>query len=884
MLSLFNVGGSRDAGKYYEQADDYYTKDHSPSSWKGKGAEILGLKGEVQIEDFKKLLDGVLPNEQVIKLSPQGRRGGTDLTFSAPKSVSMQALIGGDLRLIEAHERAVQRTLDYAESLIAYRLTEKGETKRIFSQNLISATFRHELSRACDPQLHSHSVVLNMTQRKDGKWRAIDNNLIYQQKMLMGVMYRAELTREVQKLGYGIRRISPDGCFELAHMTEQQIDLFSQRSKIIEEILKQNGKTREEATPQEKQIIAIATRPNKTEVDRQALKEYWQEKSREAQINYKISKSSFFSKFIFKKNSEATSSVNFAVNHLLERQSVITEAQIIKEALQIGVGKTIYDEIKAELKVQVKSGTLLQSEDRYTTPEAIEREKNILRMEKEGRGIVKPIIKKEPFYSFLDHKGLNQGQKEAAGLILTSKNQIVGVQGLAGTGKTFMLSTARELAEREGYQLIGLTPSASAAQELSKTGITSQTIASFQSDKHKSLTQKSILIIDEAGMVSTKQMESLLKTGAKHRSRIVLIGDTQQLKAVEAGRPFDQLQRHGMKTAKMSEIQRQKNPELKKAVELASIGEIKESVALLQKSIQEIKKPEERYAQIAKDYTNLPEQERKETLIVSGTNEARKAINEEVRNRLKLTGTGISTNILENKDLTKTQIKDIENYKIGDYVKSEKNYRSLRLRTGDLCKVIQINKEKESIFLQKENGGVVEWKPKKKNKFNVYNLQKRELAKGDLIRITQNDREKNLINGDKASILKIENKNRITLQKEDGTVFQLDPSKPLPLEHGYCSTVHSSQGKTCNRVFIEGNTRSLTSTQDTYYVAISRAQHESRIYTDNQEKLPKAMGRENIKEAGLDLSRKSEGQKFLKTNFKMSKIKQTEKDIELEKF
>jgi conjugative relaxase-like TrwC/TraI family protein len=253
MLSLANVGGSRDAGRYYEKADDYYTSDRSPSEWQGRGAKVLRLQGEVKPEDFRNLLDGVLPNGETIQISGSGRRGGTDLTFSAPKSISMQALIAGDLRLIGAHDRAVSRSLKYAETLVSYRQTTDGQTDKVLSKNMIAATFRHELSRACDPQLHTHCVVLNMTRREDENWRAMDNELFYRQSILMGVLYRAELGREVQKLGYEIRVTHLDGRFELAHISDSQLEVFSQRSQAIEEALKEEGKTRETASIYEKQ-------------------------------------------------------------------------------------------------------------------------------------------------------------------------------------------------------------------------------------------------------------------------------------------------------------------------------------------------------------------------------------------------------------------------------------------------------------------------------------------------------------------------------------------------------------------------------------------------------------------------------------------------------
>lgn len=849
MLSIANVGGSRDAGRYYEKEDDYYTKDRSPSQWQGKAAEVLGLQAEVKLEDFKNLLEGNLPNGEQIQVAASGHRGGSDLTFSAPKSLSMQALIAGDQTLVDAHDHAVQESLKYAESLVAYRQSQEGESEKVFSQNMAAATFRHELSRACDPQLHTHCVVLNLTQREDGKWRAMDNEQFYRQKMLMGALYRAELAREVQKLGYEIRITDPDGRFELSHISETQIEKFSQRSQAIEEALKKEGKTRENASPQEKQIVTIATRAKKTDVDREVLRNYWQEKSKEAQIEFSL-------KLKPKRNLQSSvdpaKSLHFALEHLLERQAAFTKAQLLRESLQHGVGKTTLKDLETEIARRLKVGMLIKSQNRLTTPETIKSEAHILKIEKKSRASSKPILSIEKANLSLEKTSLNPDQRYAAQLILNSSNQVTGVQGLAGTGKTFMLENARLLAEKEGYKMIGLTPSASAAEELSKTGIQSQTIASFQRSSEKDISSKSVLVVDEAGMVSSKQMEFILKTAEKVQARVVLIGDTQQLKAVEAGKPFAQLQSQGMATAGMSEIQRQKNPELKKAVELSAMGKVKESLSLLEKSVMEISSPENRHAQIARDYTSLPEQERKSTLIVSGTNEARKSINQKVRENLQVNGKGLNISTLEEKNFTQAQLKEIKTYKVGDFIQAERNYKRLSLQKGDLSEVKEV--KPSYLVLQKADGSLTKWEPGKNNKVSVYQKTEKELSAGEIVRMTRNDSEKRFSNGDRFTLLKIDEKQNLHLQKENGKVITLDARKALHLDYGYCSTVHSAQGKTCDRVLIEADTKSLTSAQDNYYVAISRARHEVKIYTDDKEKLPNAMSRVSEKESALDLN------------------------------
>jgi len=191
MLTLAKVTSAESAASYYEESDDYYGEGgRAPSQWWGTGAATLGLEGVVDAEAFKALLAGALPDGEAMHRGGDGvRTAGLDLTFSAPKSVSMQALIGGDERLLDAHQAAVSATLRYVQAnLAAYRSTQDGETVTVHSGNLAVARFEHDLSRDADPQVHTHSVVLNMTQRDDGQWRALDGRPLYEHQKLLGVL------------------------------------------------------------------------------------------------------------------------------------------------------------------------------------------------------------------------------------------------------------------------------------------------------------------------------------------------------------------------------------------------------------------------------------------------------------------------------------------------------------------------------------------------------------------------------------------------------------------------------------------------------------------------------------------------------------------------
>ena len=205
MLSIGALASAAQGASYYER-DGYYAKDdpehRAASAWVGKGAEELGLKGPVDPDTFRAILEGKVPDGSDTRLGRRGKDGeilhrpGRDLTFSAPKSVSIAALVGGDDRIVEAHDRAVAATLAWVEKNAAetrMKDPETGRMGRVGGQKIVAATFRHDTSRNLDPQLHSHSVIANMVQGEDGKWRSMANEGLYARQKLIGMLYRNEL-------------------------------------------------------------------------------------------------------------------------------------------------------------------------------------------------------------------------------------------------------------------------------------------------------------------------------------------------------------------------------------------------------------------------------------------------------------------------------------------------------------------------------------------------------------------------------------------------------------------------------------------------------------------------------------------------------------------
>jgi conjugative relaxase-like TrwC/TraI family protein len=1066
-ITIMKRQGLGGVSSYYaDGADDYYAKDGSAMEWQGQGAEALGLEGQVDQKQFKELLDGRLPDGTTMKRFSGERskeRIGYDFTFSAPKSVSLQALVHGDRNVLDAHNKAVEAALKEAESLAAARTTTKGKTSHEQTGNFVAAKFRHETSREVDPNLHTHAVVMNMTQRADGEWRALSNEAMLHSLKHLGNVYKATLAHELQNQGFELRHDMKAGTFELAHISPEQIAEFSKRSEQIEAQLAKQGLTRETATAEQKNAASLKTRAKKGELDREAVHREWQQRATELGIDFNsrqwngpgigIDGPGLNGRKIDGSGSGmngpgsgsgidgtqtqnqgppkppktteflADKAVDFAIQKLTERQAIANRSQVFDTALAHGIGILKSDDVRDAITRARVSGRLIEEqplyqsmnpaseatnkdgtkdnrtdngpaltrqdwinvlvesgktkdqaaklvdlgidggrlkrvETRYTTQAAITREREILAMESRGRGQMERKIGDEAVKSFVNayrmsekevkeattffstkYKGepetaramlaaiaansltgaqaatlkeltginastLSQEQGQAVSLIATTQNRFIAVPGLAGTGKSYMTEKASHLLRESGYKVVSLAPYAKQVKALQEIGLESRTVASFLATRnretkdkdgkivepptkkhakpgaekpgkvqHEKLTKDHVVFIDEAGVIPARQMRELMKEIEKAGARAVFLGDTQQTKAIEAGRPLDQLLKAGMEHTNMTDIQRQKNAELLQAVRYAVEGKGAESLEQVNKVARVLEKKDgaERYAEMVKAYVSLSPADRKETLVITGTNESRKQINEGIQAALGLTGKGEDFNLLNRLDTTQAERRHSKYYAVGAKVIPEADYKSLGLERGKQYTVTD-NGPGNRLTVKNEAGESVQFNPAQTKKLSVYSTERTSLAPGDLVKVTHNDRDPklNLSNGDRFTVEKV-TKDSITLVAgiEGGKDFkrvELDAKKPLYVALDYASTVHSAQGLTADRVLINLETGSRTTAKDVYYVAVSRARHEALVFTDNLSRLPAAIQRETEKFAALDLSLAKDGSKYRASN------------------
>ena len=917
MLSIGALSSAAQGASYYER-DGYYAKDdpehRDASAWAGKGAEELGLKGAVDADTFRQVLEGRVLDGSDTRLGRRGRDGsiehrpGRDLTFSAPKSVSIAALVGGDRRIVDAHDRAVAATLAWVEKNVAetrMKDPETGRMMRVGGQKIVAATFRHDTSRNLDPQLHTHAVLANMVKGEDDKWRSMANEGLYAQQKLIGMLYRNELAAGLGRLGYRIEKTHADGRFDIAGVSRQAIEAFSSRRAEIEAAMEERGLGASADNPRIAERAALMTRASKRDIDRDELRGVWQRQAADLELDAGALVVGAEDRAASPEResapepasgagrtpepeapelpdigdrretapdatppSPAAGAVVWAIAHLSEREAVFSRTDLFAAALAHAPGAVAIGDVEQEVAALEKAGTLHAvdlpgAETSLTTDRTVGEERETVALMRGGQARGRALMRGWQVQGHLNKGPLTAGQKDAVKLILSAKDRVVGVQGYAGTGKTTMLNRARVLAEKKGWRMAGLAPSASAAQTLAaEAGIPTETLQMFLARnagvaegrltkkgarEMRAAFAKTVLVVDEGSLASTVQARDLLRIAAELRMpRVVLVGDAKQLDAVDAGKPFAQLQAAGMQTATMDEIMRQRDPVLREAVVASLKGDIEKAFAKLGSNVAEVK-PDNIAGAVAARWLRLDAEARENTGVMAPSHELRQQINGHIRERLdregRIHGPAMGSERLVSKGYTNAEKALADNYEPGDVVAFHHPYKRIGVEKGDERRVTGVDRRAGAVLLADGEGGSVAWKPKeiggRRGGSEVYTVEEIELRAGDRIRWTRNDAGLGLVNSRTAEVLGVAN-GRVTFRLEDGKTLELGRGDPQlrHLDHAWASTVHAFQGRTVDNVIaaMEARHKHLT-TQKSFYVEISRARDRAELVTDDAAEL-----------------------------------------------
>lgn len=996
MIGVNNVSETGQALKYY-QLDNYYTNSQQAldqTEWYGQGAKILGIDGEqVDSQTFADLLNGKVDGQQLgrTRLDDNGNkyiehRAAMDLTFSAPKSVSIMAEVFQNQDVLQAHQDAVKETLSTIEdNFVQTRLSEDGVKQKVDSDNLIVALFNHNTSRALDPQTHTHAVVMNATFNQKDTWSSISNEEIYANQSVIGSIYNANLAKNLKEIGLDIEVKDNKGNFEIAGFTPEIIEEFSQRRKQITDSLSDRGIDINEAPASLREQAALKTRDRKKGFDEQELRESWKVRANEIGItdkfiddlNIQISTAKYGAdpqqnidnrrdeidqdqtkapqeqssslsgsgnnlkkedsvkrvrppkkeKAAIEISAKTKEAVFYSIGHHTEREMMINENKIIDTAMKTAVGETDFMQVKAELERLKKEQIIVQVGDRITTKRLATDEVWSLEHVKSEKGKVSPILDAEDVKERIAReekirgKQYTPGQKSSIETILTSDSRYVGVDGLAGTGKTTLLHTINKIAKENDFIVRGMAATGVAAKNLEmETGIESKTIAMFQFKANDLLKQASqqgiehkkpeIWIVDESSFVGQKGFKEILSLSKQLDARVVFLGDKNQLQSISAGKPFELAQNtKALELAKMHDILRQKNQDLKDVVSLVvaknTKGEIDlsnnaEAFNLLdsQNRIHEYssnktevkdKGSKQRdsnedmhivHKELIKKYMSVSEEDRKDSLIITPFNSDRVVLNalvrDEMRKQGELQGEDKNFPILINSNYTEAQRTLQSNYEVGMVVRFQKGYSekdgSNKIDKGQYLKVVKKNRD-GSITLEDKEKNQKNWNPKKKgNSVEVYKEENRKIALGDTVRFTRTKDDENIKNGERYKVTGMTD-THVEVEDQTGNKKQIDASEFKHFDYGYSNTVYSSQGLTKGNVFLLLNSRKIAKDLNddkaatrvlgkafgtrSFYVAVTREEHNLQVFTDNKEATKQAITFKQDKTSFIEASKEA---------------------------
>jgi conjugative relaxase-like TrwC/TraI family protein len=632
------------ASEFTNAEQSYYTQGSQiRGEWQGKLAAEWGLTSEVSAESFSRLAAGQHPEtaEQLVRyqqareyvndaggtVKTMEHRAGWDATFSAPKSVSLTALVGGDERVREAHRESVRVALNEMERYVQARID--GNAPAETGGKWAVAKFEHDSARPVDgyaaPQLHTHAVFFNVTETADGKAHAVQPRELYRSQQYGTAVYQSELAMRLKALGYEIEP-GKNGAPEIRGYSAEYLEASSPRSQQIREHMAEQGVDGAGAA----QIAAHRTRDAKLALTPEQMLARHREMAEafgnqpEQIVQAAKEKMHAIDQSHDGRMRHAQSAVTFARDRNLEREAVVDERALMRDALKRSMGQASFEEVRSHFEERVQKGDLIEVKApigrSFTTPEMVGLERDNIERMRAGQERYAPLVQQQAHFEHLSNS-----QRQAVETILDSRDQITGLQGAAGAGKTTSLAALREAAEKEGYTVEGFAPTSRAAYQLEEAGIKSATLQHHLAQGERVHDGgKHLYFVDESSLASTKQVHEFFER-LKENERVVLVGDTRQHQAVDAGRPFEQLQEAGMRTARLDDIVRQKDPALKETVEQLARGEVRQAIAGLdeQGRVHEIGDRAERVQTIARTYAEQPEG----TLVISPDNKSRMELN-----------------------------------------------------------------------------------------------------------------------------------------------------------------------------------------------------------------------------------------------------------------
>jgi conjugative relaxase-like TrwC/TraI family protein len=892
----------------------------SPPPGAEQGAPSLPLtnpSGRVDAATFENILNGKLPDGTQVG-EPGTRALGVDLTFSAPKSVSVLGLVGGDKRLIEANMKAVQSAMRFAEKHFAEgRVKENGSAVPVRTGNLVYALFAHDTSRSLDPQAHVHAVIANMTRMPNSDWRSLHNGQLWRNNTVLGSVYNAALRQNIEKLGYKIELTGKHGSFEIAGVPKEVRGAFSQRREEIMARAAELGIK----TPEGMNAVTKATRdPKLNSPDHSALLTSWKERAhalgfdpqttigaaREALrgpatlmqhglhivagLKTTLERAAEYmrkpddpllsdrsAKLGLTVEARTQIAVAGGVRHLDQREAAFGVHQLTKAALDQGLSGVTPELIATRVSALIRNGQLVpgvndradQQVTMLATAEAIHTERTILANIDQGKGAVERLIAPdfaaEVLRGAAGDRQLNAGQLAAATSIISSDDRIIAVQGIAGAGKSTMLATAARILENYGKDVVGLAFQNKMVGDLAEgAGIKAQTLASFLMPYERMIAENdraglntarkdmcgSVVIVDEASMVSNKQMASLTTVAnLLELDKLVLVGDRQQLLSIDAGKSFAVAQAGGAATSRMDDNLRQRTDEMRTVAALTNRGRAGEALDVLGSAVISTR---DRIGEASARWLALPTAERDRTMVLTSGRETRGNLNLAIQSGLKaegsLTGEGATLTVVEHVDRTREDLRHARNYEPGLILSLWGDEKSLGLKRGEY-RIARFIKG-DRVQLERDNKKIIidprRLNPsRREDRMTMIATKEIKVHEGDKIRWTANDKNRGIHNSALGRVLAIDTKG-ITIEAADNSIVRLNSGDPMlrRLDLAYTLNMHMAQGVTTDKAMIVmGSDERFLANQRLFNVGVTRARDGVSVITDDQARLARQLDR-----------------------------------------
>ena len=850
-------GKPANIARYYT-VGDYYTKGgNEPSAWGGKLAVDLGLSGAVDPKLFRELLAGKIGDQQLGRHRGDGEiqhHPGWDFAVNAPKSVSIMALVAGDERVLAAHEGAVTAAISYLEEQAQLRRRDDGKIVHETTGRILVARFTEHGSRELDPHLHTHLVVLNMTNRADGDPLAsLESRVMYGEQRVAGQIYRNALAYSLREAGYEIDSDPRSGLFEIRGVPKDLIDQFSQRAEAIETHAREHGLVGQKA----QRASFYATRKAKVKIGKEELTAQWHQRTGgRLETLQKIADvaQERDGGHLPPTDREASRAALFGLRQLESAEAVNNLGNILRTGLAAHVGEVRLDDIRPRIEKHELAHKLLSTHEPTgdsiltrgrTSRKSWRLELALTQHIALGLNDGRPIASSDRLLAVLEGTSLNKEQQRALVETALTRDRVTAIHGVAGSGKSTLVRILGEAAE-PGMTLIALAPTSSAAAELgNKAKIDFHTVASFVARGGQGITERHVLVLDEAGQLGNRQAQRLLEISRATGARLLFLGDEKQTGAIEQGKPFWLMRKLGLPTVELTQAVRQETKSIKAAVTAARGGNFAEALARLD-SVSTIDDNEKMAEQVVNAWIRLKSETRAGTNILVLDNATRLIINNKIREALKdegrLAADDSRLSILAPAGLTDIEKHMARFYGAGQVVRFDRDIAGLGVARHADYRVAGLGREatgRQVVRLVDEQGHVVRWDPQttQARHINVFNPEERHIAEGDRIQWRLVNRELGLRNAERGTVEKLDGPLATIRWDRDGHVQQVDLSEHRTWDHGYAETIYSAQSKTYPRVFVLAPVESPLVNAQNFYTAVTRAAFGARLWTNNVKEL-----------------------------------------------